>query len=61
MVEQVWLTRAEAAEYLRVGTRTLDRWVAAGQLPAYRKGQRMTRFRREELDDFMMGRTDDSG
>ncbi len=55
MNDQVWFTRKEAAEHLRVGTRTLDRWIADGKLPAYQKGRKLIRLRREDLDAFMMG------
>lgn len=60
MLEQVWLTRREAAEYLRVSLRTLDRWIGSGKLPAHRKSRRLVRLRRTDLDDFMMGGTGDS-
>ena len=55
MAEQTWFTREEAAEYLRVGTRTLDRWITAGKLQAYKKSSRLVRLRREDLDEFMVG------
>ena len=60
MTEQVWYTRDEAAEYLRVSTRTLDRWIASGRLRAYRQSRKLVRLRREDLDDFMMGGIGDS-
>lgn len=55
VAEQSWFTKEEAAEYLRVSTRTLDRWVAGGRLHAYRKSRKLIRFRREDLDAFMTG------
>lgn len=60
MTEQVWFTRDGAARYLRVSTRTLDRWIATGKLVTYRQGRKVVRLRREDLDDFMMGGTGDS-
>ena len=53
MADQTWFTREEAAEYLRVGTRTLDRWIAAGKLRAFKKSSRLVRLKREDLDSFM--------
>ena len=55
MAEQTWFTREEAADYLRVGTRTLDRWITAGKLRAYKKSSRLVRLKREDLDAFMLG------
>lgn len=40
------LTRAEAAALLRVSTRTLDRWAAAGRIPRERTPTGRVRFRR---------------
>lgn len=45
-----WLTADEAADYLQVTRRTLDRYRAEGLLPAYRVGPRSVRFRAADLD-----------
>lgn len=46
-----WMTKEEAAKYLRVGIRTIDRYRKAGQLRSYRlRGSRLARFRVEDLD-----------
>lgn len=45
-----WLTADEAAEYLQVTRRTLDRYREAGLLAAYRVGPRAVRFRAADLD-----------
>ena len=45
-----WIPQAEAAEYLGVTDRTLRRYVASGELPAYRLGTRLLRFRQADLD-----------
>lgn len=45
-----WLTQAEAAEYLGTTDRTVRRMIAAGDLPAYRLGKRMTRIDAGDLD-----------
>lgn len=46
-----WLTKSEAAGYLRVGSRTIDRYVDQGRITRYRIGDlRTVRFDREELD-----------
>lgn len=48
------LTRADVAAMKQVSPRTVDRWVAAGLLPAYRVGPRLVRFRSEDVAN--MGR-----
>jgi excisionase family DNA binding protein len=46
-----WMTRAEAAEYLRVTPKTIDRYVERGQLVRFTiAGSRSTRFRKDMLD-----------
>jgi excisionase family DNA binding protein len=46
-----WLTKAEAAEYMRVDPRTIDRWAATGRLTKHRvAGVQSVRFSRDELD-----------
>lgn len=45
-----WLTADEAADYLKITRRTLDRWRAAGILTGYRMGPRLVRFRCDDLD-----------
>lgn len=46
------LTRDDAAAYLAVSKRTLDRLVQAGDLPTYRIGGHR-RFRIEDIDSFI--------
>ncbi len=51
-----WLTAAEAAEYLRVKTRSLLLWVRQGKLQAYALSgtkRRIWRFRKEDLDSVL--------
>lgn len=43
-----FLTKAEAADYLKVSTRTIDRMRSAGELPAFRL-RRSVRFRRSDV------------
>jgi excisionase family DNA binding protein len=43
------LTRADVARIKKVSPRTVDRWVAAGILPAFRLGPRLIRFRAEDV------------
>jgi excisionase family DNA binding protein len=46
-----WLTRLEAAAYLKIHTDTLDALVRAGRLTRYTNGKgRIIRYRRDELD-----------
>jgi excisionase family DNA binding protein len=49
------LTRDDAAAYLAVSKRTLDRLVHAGDIPAYRIGGHR-RFRIEDVDSFIASR-----
>ena len=55
-VESVWLTGPEAAQYLRIETRTLLMWARQGRVKGYVLSgtQRVTwRFRAEDLDATM--------
>ena len=45
-----WLTADEAADYLQVTRRTLDRYREAGILAALRVGPRAVRFRISDRD-----------
>lgn len=44
-----WMTREEAAEYLRCSVPTIDRYARSGLLPKHRLG-RAVLFKKEELD-----------
>ena len=49
----VWLTADEAAEYLKVKTRTLLLWVRQGKIKGHTLSgtkRRVWRFRKEDLD-----------
>ena len=50
---QEMMTRAEAAEFLRVSLRTFDTLVAEGRIPRYRVSRQLVRFRREDLVDYI--------
>lgn len=50
---QVWMTKAEAAERLRLSTRTIDRLAKAGRLPSYRQGTDIRRFKTVDVDALM--------
>jgi excisionase family DNA binding protein len=45
-----YLTKSEAAEYLGVTVKTIDRKIASGDIPAYRFGPKLIRVKREDLD-----------
>lgn len=49
-----YLTKNEAAQVLRLSTRTLDRLVAERQINAARVGGRRLLFRREDLDGYVL-------
>jgi excisionase family DNA binding protein len=48
-VEQRWLSRAEAAEYLGVSLASLDYLIARGELPAYKMPTRTGNNRRQAI------------
>lgn len=49
-----WMSPEVAARYLDSSTNTLADWRCKGKGPAYKKiGQRMVRYRKEDLDAFM--------
>ena len=46
-----WYTTQEAAQYLRVSSRTIYKWCQEGRLPTYVLGERRTRrIRKVDLD-----------
>ena len=45
----LWLTKRDAANEARVGTRTIERWIAEGTLPAFRMGGQV-RIKATDLD-----------
>ena len=48
-----YLTRDEAAEYLRVSPRTISDWQARRLIPYIKTGRRCVRYRRQDLDAAM--------
>jgi excisionase family DNA binding protein len=52
MQERERLSTKEAAAYLGVSTKTIDRMVAAGELESYKVG-RLRRFDRSALDAYL--------
>jgi excisionase family DNA binding protein len=49
-----YLTRDEAASYMRVSESTIDRWARDGLIKRYRvKGTRSVRFKVAELDSLL--------
>lgn len=44
-------TKAEAADFLAISTRTLDRHVSEGNIPAYREGK-LVMFKRSDLEAY---------
>jgi len=49
----VFLSPVEAAVHIGVSRRTIDRWIADGQLAAYRAGVRAVRIRVADLEAFL--------
>jgi excisionase family DNA binding protein len=45
-----WVTIKDAAQYLGITTRTLRRLITAGDLPAYRLGDRLIRLDQGDVD-----------
>jgi excisionase family DNA binding protein len=50
------LTVLEAADYLRLSTRTLERFRCSGLGPKYVKLGRYIRYQRDALDEWIAGR-----
>jgi excisionase family DNA binding protein len=50
------MTTREAAQYLGLAKITLDIWRSQGKPPVYVKIHRSVRYRREDLDNFIMSR-----
>lgn len=47
------MTKQSLAELLGVSPRTLTSWVSQGRLKAFRPTERMTRFRRSDVLEFL--------
>lgn len=47
------LTQAEAADFLRVSERSLERWRVAGTGPAFCKAGRRVLYPKQNLDDWI--------
>ena len=50
------LTRKEIAKHLKIPVRTIDYLVNTGQIPFSRIGQRMVRFQRSRIDEYLKQR-----
>lgn len=50
MATSEWLSPPEAAAVLGITLRTLRKWIAEGDVPAYRLNSRLIRLKREDLD-----------
>lgn len=60
VIEDEWLTVAEAANYLRVSRDTIYRWARQGKLTLYKLGS-LTRLRRSELDRLIVPKAGGEG
>jgi excisionase family DNA binding protein len=54
----MWMTRREAADYLRISVRTLDAWAATGRVVFYRvripeTRKAMVRYRMQDLAELL--------
>jgi excisionase family DNA binding protein len=56
MTERMFLTYREAAELTGLALPTLYSKVHKREIPHYRLGKRLVRFRRDELEQWMMRR-----
>lgn len=54
--ESPYFTPKEAAEYLKISLRTLDRWVAAFSIPYSPVTKKRRYFRKTDLDRFLDSR-----
>ena len=48
--EDEWLSSRQAADYLGVHIKTIQRWADSGRLPAWRLGNQYLRFRRGDVE-----------
>ena len=53
MLEEEYVTVAEAATLLQVSQSTIWRWIDQGNLPAYRVGQRRVRLKKTDLTNLI--------
>lgn len=53
MARRRWASPAEAAEYLRVTTRTIRQMIADGRITGYRSSSRLVRIDLNEVDAAM--------
>jgi excisionase family DNA binding protein len=51
--ERAVLTKAEAAQFLRIRPRTLDDWMRRGRVPFYKLPSKAVRFRADQLLEFL--------
>jgi excisionase family DNA binding protein len=56
-----WLTVEQAAEWLQVSTKTIRRYIEAGNLPAVNLGGRAIRIRRQDLESWLQSRRVEPG
>ena len=55
MAIALYFTRQEAADHLHISTRTLDRWVTDGVIPAYRvRGIQSLRFKQTDIEAMLV-------
>lgn len=54
-----WLSKRQAAEYLAVTTRTIERWQSECGLPMHRAGS-MCRYKASELDQWVTSQASSS-
>lgn len=48
-----WATKPQAAEHVHVHPETIDAWVEAGRIRAYRCGPRLLRYDLNEIDSML--------
>lgn len=53
-VPPAFVSRAAAAEHLGIDTRTLDRMIADGEVPAYRVGRKLVRLRWADVEALLV-------
>lgn len=56
-IESPWMTREEAANYLRVKPMTISTWGWQGQITPYKHG-RNVRYKREEIESLFKAAVD---
>lgn len=54
--QKKWMTTKQVADYLSLSPSQVYNLASDGYLPYYKLGKRMSRYLREEIDDFLLSK-----